>query len=157
MSEFLEKCKHLKEKVIEPYQVIIEEGGRSSEIYILIEGTVVIERDGVEITVVSESGSIFGEISILLDLPHMATVKTASPCRFYVADNGLEFLESDIEISLSISKILAKRLRGITFYLVDLKYQNQVEDTYHFTVVDSAIENLLQQKDYKSDRDSVKK
>lgn len=151
MRKILDLCKDLEEKEVEPYQIIMEEGGRSKRIFIMIEGEVVIEKEGVEINSVSEPGSIFGEMSILLDKPHMATVKTTARSRFYVADNGMNFLKSDMEISFAISRLLATRLNGVTSYLVDLKNQYQDHGTYHFTIVDTVLENILHQQDDESD------
>lgn len=151
MRKILDYCKQLEEVTFEPYKAILNEGGRSNKIYILIEGEVVIEKEGVEVNTVSEPGSIFGEMSILLNMPHMATVKTTSESRFYVAEDGMGFLKSDMKIAFSISRLLATRLHGVTTYLVDIKNQYQDHDTYHFTIVDSVLENLLHQQDEDSD------
>ena len=59
--------------------VLLDEGTRSGKLYILIEGEVQILRGDVEVATVSEPGSVFGEMSILLDVPHTASVKTLAP------------------------------------------------------------------------------
>lgn len=147
MNELLERCRHLEERKIEPYRMILEEGTRSNRIFVLIDGSVVIERDGIEVSEVNEPGAIFGEMSVLLDQPHMATVKTASACSFYIAENGIEFLKSDQEISLSVLRLLAGRLSSLTSYLVDIKnIDSQEEGTYHLEIVDTALENILRHK-----------
>lgn len=151
MNKILELCSGLEEKIFAPYQVVLEEGGRTNRIFILIDGEVVIEKEGVEINTVSEPGSIFGEMSILLDLPHMASVKTTEESSFYVAENGLQFLKSDMEIAFFISRLLAKRLNGVTSYLVDIKNQYKDHETYHFTIVDTVLENIVHQQDDESD------
>src|SRR5574339_332765 len=46
-------------------------------------------RHPTRISVVDESGAVFGEISALLDLPHSAEVFTLAPSQFYVANASL--------------------------------------------------------------------
>jgi len=150
LSKILNLCKDLERIKFESDQILLKEGGRSNKILILIEGEVVVEKDGIQVNTVSDPGAIFGEMSILLDMPHMATVKTTTPSKFYVAENGDEFLKSNMEISFFISKILAIRLHGVTTYLVDLKKQFEDHDTYHFTMVDEVLGNLVQQQDDES-------
>lgn len=147
MFNILDYCKDLPHKYYEPYQVVLEQGGRTNKIFILAEGEIVIEKEGVEVGEVTEPGTIFGEMSILLDKTHTATVKTASPSKFYVAENGLEFIKSDIEIAFHILKLLANRLDGATTYIVEAKDQYREEGSYHLDILDTAIENILYKKE----------
>ncbi|MGH7884630.1 MAG: cyclic nucleotide-binding domain-containing protein [Thermodesulfobacteriota bacterium] len=143
MSKILNYCKDLQQKNFDSDQLVLEEGGRSNKIFILIEGEVSVEKNGIKINTVSEPGAIFGEMSILLDLPHTANVRAKSPSKFFVAENGLEFLKSDIEISFFMSKLLASRLNGVSTYLVDIKKQYEEFEDNHFSMVDTVLSNLL--------------
>ena len=150
MLELLKYCEDLQIKEFDTNTTILEDGGNTNKIYFLIEGEVVVEKNEVEINVVSEPGAIFGEMSILLNLPHMATVKTTVPSKFYVSENGLDFLKTNMNISYFISKMLATRLHGVTSYLVDFKKQYEDHPTHHFRMVDSVLENIVNQQDDES-------
>ncbi len=150
MIKIFNYCRELEEKKFNAGQVILEEGGKSNKIYVLIEGEVVVEKDGININAVSDPGALFGEMSILLDKPHMATVKTSLPSRFYVAENGKDFLKSDKEVLFFISKLLATRLNSVTTYLVDFKNQFEDHESFHFTLVNEVLQNIINQQDDES-------
>ena len=121
---------------------ILRDGERTGLLYILISGTVQVVKGETEINTVSEPGAIFGEMSALLELPHTATVRTLEPTTFRVADNALEFLDSNPTIALALSQILARKLHYVTSYLVDLK--RQFEDSGdHLAMVGEVIECLV--------------
>lgn len=147
MKEILKFCTDLEKVRFDPGQILLNAGESSNKIYFLINGEVSIEKEGVEINVVSEPGSIFGEMSVLLDLPHMATVSTNKPSEFYLAENGSAFLKNNHSISYYISKTLATRLHGVTSYLVDFKNQYRDHPTHHFRMVDSVLEKIVNEQD----------
>jgi CRP/FNR family cyclic AMP-dependent transcriptional regulator len=102
-------------------------------------------KGDLQINTVSEPGAIFGEISVLLNIPHMATVKTLAPSRMYLVERANEFLQSHTDIAYHLAQLLAQRLHGITTYLVDLK--NQFEDQEdHLGMVDEVLESLVHQQ-----------
>lgn len=90
----------------------------------------------------AEPGAFLGEISALLSLPHTATVKTLEPSRFLVVEKPTEFLRSQPEIALSLSRLLAQRLNYVTGYLVDLKTQFEGSQD-HLGMVDEILESLV--------------
>ena len=55
--------------------VLVPQGGKLGKLFVLREGEVEVDRDGTHISSVSQAGSIFGEMSLLLDMPHSATVR----------------------------------------------------------------------------------
>jgi CRP-like cAMP-binding protein len=122
-------------------EAIIKDGDRSGRIYVLIEGAVEIVKGEVQINTVSEPGAIFGEMSVLLDAPHMATVRTLEPSRFHVAEAAKRFLDSDPALALEVSRLLARRLQAMISYLVDLKHQFE-DHGNHLGIVDEVLETL---------------
>jgi len=120
----------------------MEEGQKGGELYILAEGSVEILKQDYQINTVDSAGSIFGDVSVLLGLSCMATVKTLEPSRFFVASDALTFLKSNPEAHLHLSILLAKRLNSVTNYLVDLKSQFEDRDD-HLGMVDEVLESLL--------------
>ena len=65
-------------------------------------------------------GAVFGEMSILLNAPHTATVRAVSECRAHWIEGGDAFLQSNKEVAYDFLKILAQRLSGATAHLTDL-------------------------------------
>ena len=156
MRTILSFCQELPEVTFGPGEVLLTEGGRTGVLYILIEGGVEVLKGDFQVTTVSEPGAIFGEISVLLDIPHTATVKALTPSRAYVVERATEFLQSNTDITYQLARLLAQRLYGVTTYLVDFK--NQFEDHEdHFGMVDAVLETLVHQQDEEctpgSDRD----
>ena len=103
--------------------VLLAEGVRLGKLFVLIEGEIEVVRRDTQVTHVDEPGSIFGEMSVLLDMPHSATVKALSDVRVYEVDDALGFLEQHPEIALHLATLLARRLYYTTSYLVDLQQQ----------------------------------
>jgi len=142
MATVLEICKSLPLRSIAAGETVLTDGATDSLLYILVEGAVEIVKGDVQINTVSEPGAIFGEVSVLLGLPHMATVKALRPSVFRVAAEPTEFLRSNPDIALAVAALLAKRLHILTTYLVDLKRQFESHEN-HLALVDEVLESLV--------------
>jgi len=125
--------------------VLLAEGTTSGRIYILAEGALEVARGDTQIAVVSEPGSIFGEMSLLLESAHTATVRAATPALVYEFIDGAEFLKSDPDTALVIARLLAQRLHSATTYLVDLKRQYAGHGT-HLEMVGEVLASLINQQ-----------
>ncbi len=127
-------------------EVFLTEGEKSDRLYVLAEGAVEVFRGDVTIALVTEPGSVFGEMALLLGIPHTADVRAAAPSKVHVIENALEHLRGNPAMVLPIAQLLARRLRNSTTYLVDLK--RQFEDHQdHFAMVDQVLESLINQQD----------
>ena len=125
MADILEYCEGLNIASFTAGSTILVEGERLGKIFILKEGEVEVVREKTQVTHIDEPGSIFGEMSVLLDMPHSATVKSLSATRLYEIPDALTFLDKRPEFSLHIATMLARRLYYTTSYLVDLQQQAQ--------------------------------
>ena len=123
MADILDYCADLGEVRFKSGQVMLPEGERLGKLLVLIEGQVEVIRERTQVTHVDEPGSVFGEMSVLLDMPHSATVKALSDVRAYEIPDALTFLEARPEMSLHIATMRARRLYYTTSYLVDLQQQ----------------------------------
>jgi CRP-like cAMP-binding protein len=123
MPDILDYCQGREAKSFKPGDVLIREGGQDSKLYVLIEGQVEVMRKDTQVSYIDEPGSIFGEMSVLLDMPYSATVKALSECKAYVIDDAIKFLMSDPAIAIEVASLLARRLYYTTSYLVDLQQQ----------------------------------
>ena len=123
MADILDYCEGLARISFKPGQVMLPENERLGRLYVLVEGQVEVIRERTAVTLVDEPGSIFGEMAVLLDMPHSATVKALSAVTAYEIPDALTFLDKRPEFSLAIATMLARRLYYTTSYLVDLQQQ----------------------------------
>ncbi|MEO8883754.1 MAG: cyclic nucleotide-binding domain-containing protein [Devosia sp.] len=142
MADILEYCAGQPAVHFESGETIIPEGARLGKLFILIDGQIEVVRKDTQVSHVDEPGSVLGEMSVLLDMPHSATVKALSDVEAYVIDDAMKFLESRSEVAIHIATLLARRLYYTTTYLVDL--QQQVEGRRHdLDVVDQILGSLV--------------
>jgi CRP-like cAMP-binding protein len=123
--------------------VLLEEGKRAGVLFFLESGAVEILKLGHLISTVTQPGAVFGEVSVLLEQPHMATVRAGTEIVVRVVENPREFLETNPAIAVHVARLLARRLNAVTTYLVDLKRQYEDRDD-HLGMVDEVLESLLQ-------------
>ncbi len=142
MSTALDLCAGLPERRFEAGATLLREGGTDKTLLVLVDGSVEILKGDLQINVVSQPGAFFGEIALLLDIPHMASVRALEPTRMYVVENGEAFLASSPELALSVARLVARRLQQVTTYLADLKQQFQDHEG-HLGIVDEVLESLL--------------
>src|SRR5262245_57668658 len=141
MGTPLDHCAGLPERILEKGDIVIQEGA-GGPLFVLIDGAVEVVKGDVQLNVVDEPGSIFGEVSALLGTPPMATVRTLERSRFFVADDGLAFIASRPELALAVARLLASRLTSVTSYLIDVKTQFQDRED-HLGIVDDVLETLI--------------
>ena len=142
MANLLDYCQGLPQTRFAPGDVLLEQGTVAGMLYVLVEGAVEIVKGDVQITTVSEPGALFGEMSVLLGVPHTATVRALRDSLCYVAHEPLRFLRSHPDIGLEVARLLSRRVQMVSGYLVDLKHQFADKDD-HFAIVDEVLESLV--------------
>jgi CRP/FNR family transcriptional regulator, cyclic AMP receptor protein len=142
MQSVLERADPRRRQEVPAGAVLIAEGMRSGRLYVLAEGSIEVVRGETQVAVVSEPGSFFGEMSVLLDLPHTATVRALSPATVYAFDDADTFMRSDPEIALLVARMLAQRLNAATTYLVDIKRQ-YAGNGNHLGMVSDVLASLI--------------
>lgn len=146
LNSILPFCDGLPVRDVEPGETLITEGAIDQQMYVLLEGQLEVSSDGVQVNTQDEPGSVFGEMAALLHTPHTATVKGFTAARVYVVADPEVFLRSRPEITYQVARLLARRLKGATDYLVDVK--NQFEDqASHLGMVDAVLASLMNQQD----------
>jgi len=145
MASILDICAGAARTEFPPETVLLSEGETSGQLYILAEGSVEVLRGDTQVAVVSEPGAVFGEMSVLLDRPHTATVRATSPIGVFVFEDAESFLKAHPEIAFFLSRLLAERLNAATTYLVDLKRQFEGHAN-HFGMVGEVLETLIHQQ-----------
>lgn len=142
MSDIIDGCAHLPRITMPAGNVVIEQGQPYGTVLVLVEGGVVVERDGLTIARVEQPGSIFGEMSSLLGRPATATVRTTVDTTFLVAENGEEFLLERPDIVMAVARTLANRLDNLTGYLADVKRQFG-DQANHLGMLDDVMHTLI--------------
>lgn len=125
--------------------ILLSERTKSGRIYVLDKGTLEVARGETQVAVINDRGSIFGEMSLLLDSMHTATVRAVTPATVYEFIDGAEFLKADPETALVVARLLAQRLHSATTYLVDLKRQYAGHGT-HLAMVSDVLASLVHQQ-----------
>jgi CRP/FNR family cyclic AMP-dependent transcriptional regulator len=124
--------------------ILLPEGASTGRLFVLVEGEVEILKGDVQVEVVSEPGALFGEISALLDTPHMATAKVVSPARLVRIEDAGRFLRENPDLTIEVARLLAERLTNVVGYLADIKRQFAGRD--HLGMVDEVLETLVHQQ-----------
>lgn len=146
MSDILDYCEGQRVAHFDSGETIIPEGARLGKLFILIKGQIEVIRKDTQVTHADEPGSVFGEMSVLLDMPHSATVKALSKVDAYVIDEALHFLASRSEVAIHLATLLARRLYYTTTYLVDLQQQAEGKRR-DLDVVDQILGSLVTASD----------
>ena len=94
-----------------PGRVLIKEGAAGREFFVIIDGTVDVERGGKKIDALGP-GDFFGEASLLTDKPRNATVKTTSDVQAVVLTKQRfrQVLSQHPLISFKVMQSVADRL-----------------------------------------------
>lgn len=156
MRSILAMCGDLPVERVAAGSAILIEGQRTGRVYVLIEGRLEVLRGSTQVAVLDEPGSVVGEMSLLLDVPHTASVQALDDARLHVISGGDAFFAENPELSWMIARLLANRLNSATTYLVDLKNQFAGYGN-HLEMVGEVLESLMHQQDREfspgSDRD----
>lgn len=101
-------------------ETLITQGREGGDLFILVEGELRVERDGVEIATISGKGTVIGEMAVILGTPSTATVKAISPTTVHVIRDAHDYLQTDPALSFQIAGLIAGRLNATSAYLVKL-------------------------------------
>jgi CRP-like cAMP-binding protein len=142
MTELLTQTEDLAVEVVPSGEVLIDEGTTSGRMYVLVAGTVTIERDGVAFARVDTPGSIFGEMAVVLDKPATATVRALGDIEVRVITDPESFLRDRPGVALVVLRMTASRLDGLTQYLVDVKSQF-ADEQGHLGMVGDIVDALI--------------
>jgi len=123
MRAILDYCHGGIEREVPAGSPVIHEGGTTGHLYVLIEGRLEVLKGDTIVAVITEPGAVLGEMSVLLDQPHTATVRAAADSTIYEFSDGASCLREQPVLALLIARLLAQRLNVANTYLADLKRQ----------------------------------
>jgi CRP-like cAMP-binding protein len=146
MRAILQHCADSPLKQVPDGTVLLAEGQKTGRVYILSEGRIEVSRGDTQITVLDEPGSLVGEMSLLLNVPHTATARTLGDTKVYVIEDAADFFSTHPDLSWLVARLLANRLNAATTYLVDLKHQF-ADYGDHLEMVGEVLEALMLQQE----------
>src|SRR6201987_5093982 len=142
MRAILGYCDGATRREVPKGTVLIKEGGKTGRLFILIEGRLEVIRGDAVVAVLAEPGAVTGEMSLLLDRPHTATVRAASDSTIYEFSDAACFLNAQPVVALLIARLLAQRLNVATTYLADLMKQYAGPGT-HLEMVGEVLQSMI--------------
>jgi CRP/FNR family transcriptional regulator, cyclic AMP receptor protein len=123
MRAVLDYCTGGTQRSVSAGTLIIREGGTSGHLYVLMEGQLEVLRGDTIVASITEPGAVVGEMSVLLDQPHTATVRAVAVSTIYEFSDAASFLRDQPAVALLIARLLAQRLNIATTYLADIMHQ----------------------------------
>lgn len=101
-------------------EILIGQGYQGGDLYILEQGQLAVERDGVRIATIATPGSLIGEMSVVLGTANSATVQAEKSTTVRVIRDARQYLKTDPELTFRIAWLMANRLDATSAYLVQL-------------------------------------
>lgn len=142
MRDLLDLCGDQPRERHDAGTVLLEQGQTTNRLYVLIEGRIEVLRGSTQVAVLAEPGSVLGDMSILLEMPHTATARALTDVEVHAIGDGLGFFRRHPEASYLVARTLAQRLNTATTYLADLKRQFASESN-HLGMVGDVLESLI--------------
>ena len=107
---------------------VMTQGGTDMFMAVLKKGRVRVMKDHQDVAEISEPGAIFGEMAVILQKPHTATVRAIESSDFYIISDPQAFLWEKAEFNFEILRILAHRLEDLTTFLAHQKHDAETMD-----------------------------
>jgi CRP-like cAMP-binding protein len=142
MRDILEYCIGGTRRNVAVGKEVLREGGRTGHLYVLIEGRLEVVKGDTVVATLTEPGAVLGEMSVLLDQPHTATVRAAQDSVIYEIDDAASFLREQPAVALIIARMLAQRLNVANTYLADLKRQYAGHGN-HLAMVGDLLQSMI--------------
>lgn len=110
---------------LRPGERLIETGEARGEMFVLMNGHLKVEREGVEIARLIEPGTLVGEMSVLLGTDHSANVTALTEVEVRHIEDGWRWLEANPVAALHIATIACQRLDATSRMLVQMRKEGR--------------------------------
>ena len=142
MREILDYCTGGVRRDVSAGAFVVHEGHTTGHLYVLIEGRLEVIKGDTVVAAITEPGAVLGEMSVLLDKPHTATVRAASKSVIYEINDAASFLRQQPAVAILIARMLAQRLNVANTYLADLKRQYAGHGN-HLAMVGDLLQSMI--------------
>ena len=101
--------------IFEPGETLFRQGDPGDSLYVILDGEVAIEMDGVEVAVL-RNGQFFGEVAVLAELPRIAgAVARSEVCVLNIARTDfLGLFERNRDLRLNVVREMGRKVSGIS-------------------------------------------
>jgi CRP/FNR family cyclic AMP-dependent transcriptional regulator len=123
VQAFVDLARDYPRQSLTPGEALIHDGDPGGNLFILLDGSLRIEKDGVPVAVVAEPGVCVGEMSVLLDVPSTADVIATEATTVACVEHARGLVAAHPELALALARLLAAREQRMTTYLADLQHQ----------------------------------
>ena len=142
MRAVLDYCTGGTQRDVPAGTIVIHEGGTTGHLFVLIAGRLEVIKGDSIVAIISEPGAMVGEMSVLLDQPHTATVRAASDSTVYEFGDAAAFLRDQPAVALLIARLLAQRLNVANTYLADIMHQ-YADHGDHLAMVGEILQSMI--------------
>ena len=142
MRAVLDYCTGGVQRAVPAGTLVLHEGSKTGHLFVLLEGRLEVVKGDSVVAVLSEPGAMLGEMSVLLDQPHSATVRAAADSMVYEFEDAAAFLRDQPAVALLIARLLAQRLNVATTYLADLMHQYGDHGS-HLSMVGELLQSMI--------------
>src|ERR1700721_4645189 len=108
MRAVLDFCSGAVQRNVSAGTVILHEGSTTGHLFVLIEGKLEVVKGDTVVASIVEPGAVVGEMSVLLDQPHTATVRAASNSTIYEFSDEASVRREPPEGALVIARMLGE-------------------------------------------------
>ena len=142
MRAVLDYCTGGAERQVAAGTHLLTEGGASGHLYVLMSGKLEVLKGEMVVATIAEPGAVLGEMSVLLGVPHTATVRACTDTVVYEFEDAASLLKQEPELALLLARMLAQRLNVANTYLADLKRQYAGHGT-HLAMVGEVLQSII--------------
>jgi CRP-like cAMP-binding protein len=142
MHAVLDYCAGATRREVPAGTLVLQEGSKTGHLFVLLEGRLEVIKGDSVVAVLTEPGALLGEMSVLLDQPHTATVRAAADSVVYEFDDAAAFLRDKPAVALLIARLLAQRLNVANTYLADLMHQYAGHGN-HLSMVGEILQSMI--------------
>jgi CRP/FNR family cyclic AMP-dependent transcriptional regulator len=142
MRAVLDYCSGGNQRNVSAGTFVLHEGRTTGHLFVLIEGRLEVVKGDTVVASITEPGAVVGEMSVLLDQPHTATVRAASDSTIYEFSDAASFLREQPAMALLIARLLAQRLNVATTYLADIMHQYAGHGD-HLSMVGEILQSMI--------------
>ncbi|MFK8025754.1 MAG: Crp/Fnr family transcriptional regulator [Ilumatobacter sp.] len=104
-------------------ETVIADGDASGALLVLSSGSLRVSLGGREVSQITEPGSVVGEIGLLLGTPASADVHAVGATVLHRIDDAERLFTEHPDFGRHLAEVLARRLRQISTFLVDIDRQ----------------------------------
>lgn len=121
MTELPDFALNLPTEMLPAGTFLTLEGGRSGRVYVLEQGKLTVLREGVVLASIDRPGALIGEMAVLLESPHSASVRAEGPVTVRVMADAAARFAADPALALHVARVAVGRLNTTSALLVELQ------------------------------------